>query len=282
MGEAVSEWVRRLRPALGTLVRIEARGPAAAVAAIDAAYRAIEQVEASMSFHRADSALRRLMRSPIGDSVVVEGHLYRVLHFARRLWTASGGVFDPAVARILVERGLLPRPEGMLPDDTATIGDLDFPACGRVRLARTLWMDLGGIAKGYAVDLALEILRERGMQAASVNAGGDIACFGPTDPIRLRDPRSPHALGPALELRDAALASSAAYFQPQALRGRGGRLPSRRTGSVTVIARDCVTADALTKVVWAAPRRALAVLREFDARALSIDARGCPRWLDAA
>ena len=222
------------------------------------------------------------MQAPVGEAVVVDDHLYRVLHFARRLWAASGGVFDPAVARVLVERDLLPRPEGMTPDDAATIGDLDFPGGGRVRLARALWLDLGGIAKGYAVDRALEVLRERGVQAASVNAGGDIACFGPTEAIRLRDPRSPHALGPVVELRDAALASSAAYFRPEALRARGGALSSRRTGRVTVIARDCMTADALTKVVWAAPRRAPAVLRMFDARALSLDARARLHWLDAA
>jgi thiamine biosynthesis lipoprotein len=56
----------------------------------------------------------------------------------------------------------------------------------------------------------------------------------------------------------------------------------RRDGSVTVIACDCMTADALTKVVWAAPRTASAVLETFGARALSLDARAQPRWLNAA
>lgn len=274
--------VRRLRPALGTLVRIEAHGPADAASAIDAAYREIERVESSMSFHRPDSDLRRLMRAPVGEAVAVDPDLYQVLDFAKRLSHASGGVFDPAVARALVARGLLPRPEGEPPDEKASIGDLELQAPDRVRFARRIWIDLGGIAKGYAVDRALRVLRDRGMEGASVNAGGDLACFGPACSVLVRDPRAPHATGPVVELRDEALATSASYFQPEALRGRGGKMPARRHGSVTVIARDCMTADALTKIVWAAPRRAARILDRFGARALSLDARAHPRWLNAA
>jgi thiamine biosynthesis lipoprotein len=274
-----AEPIRRLRPALGTLVRIEARAP---VAAIDAAYLAIERVEASMSFHRVDSELRRLMRAPAGDRIAVGSDLHRVLAFAKRVWKSSGGVFDPAIARTLVAQGLLPRPEGPAPDAAASFRDLEILGANHVRLARPLWIDLGGIAKGYAVDEALRVLRDRGAQAASVNAGGDVACFGPACRIALRDPRSPHAVGPTIELRDAALATSGAYFQPEALRGRRGNPSMRRDGSVTVIAHDCMTADALTKVVWAAPRMAPRLLEAFGAQALSLDARAQPRWLNAA
>ena len=274
--------VRRLRPALGTLVRIEAQGSGDTVTAVDAAYREIERVESSMSFHRPDSEIRALMRAPLEERITVSPDLFLVLRFAKCLWRASAGVFDPAVGRALVANGLLPRPEGEWPDEAASIGDLDLPAADVVRFRRRTWIDLGGIAKGYAVDRALQVLRDAGVASASVNAGGDLACFGAGCRVHVRDPRTPRRSGPSLELRDAALATSAAYFQPDALRGRLGHAPTRRHGSVTVIARDCMTADALTKVVWAAPRKAAAVLDEFAARALSLDARARPRWLKAA
>lgn len=268
----------RLRPALGTLVRIAARG-ADAGTAIEAGFAAIERVGQSMSFHRADSELQRLMQAPAGDSVAVSADLWRVLAMAQRLWRDSDGLFDPAIAPALVDAGLLPPPAAPRPAAGASLADLELPAPGRARLRQPLWLDLGGIAKGDAVDQALAALRAAGATAGCVNAGGDLACFGDAETVGLRDPRAPQTLCYAFELRDAAAATSGAYFQPGALRGRRGRATRRRLGSVTVLAADCLTADALTKLVWALPSRATALLPAYGARALNLDARGRARWL---
>jgi len=282
-GSETDPTLTRMRPALGCHVRLSVSAAAAvAEAAIAAGYAAIEAVEQAMSFHRPHSELQRLQRLGVGRDIEIDPALWEVLAFARELWQASGGAFDPAVARSLVADGLLPRPAGLPePPADSSLADLELPAPGHARLRRPLWLDLGGLAKGHAVDAALAALRAAGASSASVNAGGDLACFGLAETLGLRDPRQPTRLLHRLQLRDGAIASSGAYFQPDALRSASGAPARRRLGGVSVLAPRCMTADALTKLVWLQPRRARRLLERYDAAALSIDGRGQLRWLRA-
>lgn len=272
-----------MRPALGTFVRISATAalPQPELdTAVDAAFGAIEHVERAMSFHRADSALHALHRSPTGAAQTIDAGLWQVLALAQRLWRDSDGIFDPSLAPRLVADGLLPVPEDVPPADRgAGFETLELTAPLQAKLRARIWLDLGGIAKGHAVDAALDTLRARGVTSASVNAGGDLACFGVAEMIGLRDPRTPTRLCQRLELCDAALATSAGYFNAHALRGRRGAPTRRRHGSVSVIATHCALADGLTKIVWASPQRAAPLLAGYAARALLIDRRGGARWL---
>src|SRR5262249_60100512 len=78
-----------------------------------------------------------------------------------------------------------------------------------------LRIDLGGIAKGFAVDRALDVLRDRGMPAGLVNAGGDLAAFGPaTETVHIRHPLDPRRLVCGIEIDNQALASSGNRFDP--------------------------------------------------------------------
>ena len=152
----------------------------------------------------------------------------------------------------------------------------------RIRFARPLWLDLGGIAKGYAVDRAIEYLVRHGIREAAVNAGGDLRLLGShAEVVHLRLPQSPESLVPAIELTDGSLATSAGYFERRRRHGRwvGPHVDGRRRrpvgtrSSVSVVAKRCVVADALTKVVLADRAFAPRMLQQHAATAFAHDPR---------
>ena len=247
----------RARALLGTLVGIRVRDPGACrdlAAAFGAAFAAIARVQALMSFHEPTSELSRLNRAAPGAPVEVASWTRAVLRRAAQIGAASAGVFDCAVAPVRVRAGLVPAPCGT-PAPTAALRfheAIEFLGDGRVRLAAPLWVDLGGIAKGFAVDRAIEVLAARGVRSASVNAGGDLRVLGETPErmhVRLADDGA--RVAPLAELANAALATSASaamagatpFVDPATGAACGHGM------SASVIAPDCTTADALTKVV---------------------------------
>lgn len=268
--------VRRAQPWLGTLVEIVAEGADAPTlnAAIQRAFARIAAVHAAMSFQSADSELTRVNRAAQSDWVALSPDLAAVFAAALDFASVSDGLFDPSVAGWLVESGKLPRHPG-LPADTAPDWRAIELDAERVRFTAPLLIDLSGIAKGYAVDAALASLRADGVRAATVNAGGDLARFGDEAvPVHVRLPHRPAQSLHLAELKNGAAATSASYFQPDALRhpGSGDRLCAH--SSVTVLAADCMTADALTKVVAADPARAPQVLAVYQAQAIVLDEGG--------
>jgi len=268
--------VQRAQPWLGTLVEIATEGPDAIHlnAAIQRAFARIAAIHAAMSFHDASSELSRVNRHAARDWVALSGDLAQVFGAALEFAAASDGLFDPSVAPWLIETGHLPRhphmPAEAAPDWRAIELDGD-----RVRFARPLLVDFGGIAKGYAVDAALAVLRDAGMASARVNAGGDLARFGDTvEPVRVRHPAQPTLSLHLADLQHGAVATSAGYYQSGAaspLRHphTGGELC--RTLSVSVLAPTCLAADALTKIVAADPQRAPALLGHQGAQVILID-----------
>ncbi|MBS0374498.1 MAG: FAD:protein FMN transferase [Proteobacteria bacterium] len=272
--------MRRARPVLGTLVEIEAhtpRGESAAQEAIDAAYAEIADIHRRMSVHDPASELSELNGTASRRPVVLGEQTARVLATALRFAAESGGAFDPTVAGHLQALGSLPVHGDDALDPRARWSDVQFLDDRRVRFRRPLRVDLGGIAKGYAVDRALAVLRCAGVRRAIVNAGGDLALYGRAPQvIHLRDPASGRPAR-SLALRAGAIASSAATFSR---RVRDGRMVSDlidpRDGAplvsgtgVSVVAGDCLTADALTKVVlFAPPAIAARVLAGAGARAI--------------
>lgn len=270
--------VRRLRPGLGTFVDIRARGESEAGlrAAVESAFAAIRRVHGLMSFHDPASDVSLLNRRAAHGAVPVSAWTWTVLREAQRLSRLSAGAFDITVGGVLVRQGFLPSPGGLAPARGASWRDLELLPGRRVRFRRRLWIDLGGLAKGFAVDRAVAALRAAGVTAGSVNAGGDLRVFGAcAERILVRHPASPQCAVALCRLRGGAVATSAPYF---AMRRRGGRrvspLRDPRTGrsctravSVSVRAATCLRADALTKLVLADPARARAVLKVYRARA---------------
>ncbi len=121
----------------------------------------------------------------------------------------------------------------------------------RVTFDTPLALDLGGIAKGFAVDRAVAVLRRHGIRAAVVNAGGDLRAIGPAVPIHLRDPVDPSAVRFAGMLTSSAAATLTRVGAGlvSALVRAPARQPIIDCDAYSVIAGSCTVADALTKVL---------------------------------
>ncbi|MDE3084014.1 MAG: FAD:protein FMN transferase, partial [Verrucomicrobiota bacterium] len=258
---------------LGTIVEMRVSGLPlrAARTALERAFAAVARVHALMSPLEPTSDVAQLNRSACGQPVRVDPWTYRVLLAAFLLSDFSEGAFDITVFPCSKNGGR--------PPTKGNWCDIVLLSDHRVRFARPLRIDLGGIAKGFAVDRAIEILREAGAGAGIVNAGGDLRAFGPTpERIHVRHPARPHELIAATELVEEAMATSANYFDTRGagrlLRPGGRRLWLGR-GSVSVRAQNCLLADALCKVVAAVgPRRSAPLLQTCSASALVLTRRG--------
>lgn len=256
--------VERMRPLVGTFVTIQAKEtssltPEQLESAVNSAFRAIERVERLMSFHRSDSDIGRLNRARPGCYLRVHRWTYIVLREALRLHKASVGAFDCNIGGVLVRAGLLPRSQRMAvrcrPPMHKTIALMNN---GRVKLSHRIALDLGGIAKGFAVDQAVRVLRDRGVRTGLVNAGGDLRAFGPEpQAVWVRCPSAPGEQRLIGHIRNGAVATSASYFvraastDGVAASAIVDAVSGRRlglAGSVSVVAKTCMLADALTKV----------------------------------
>ena len=248
--------VTRLRPALGTLVALEARGPdeASSSRALEAGFAAVRTIERQLHPTRAGSDLARLNRARAGTRLRVQASTVTVLEMSRRLAGASGGVFEPA-----------------LPGHGSV---LDWLPDGRdaVVIRRRAYVDLGGIAKGFAVDLAIEAMRGAGASSGLVNAGGDLRVYGQAPWTGWL--RSDDGTARELVLRDCALAVSEAVSRHRPREHRGyyaGQGAGRPDGGCcAVLARRAALADGLTKVVMhASPARSAAILAHFHANTIA-------------
>ena len=172
------------RPAMGTPWQISCYATDTLLAhrAIDSAFARIEAVEQSMSDYRPDSEIRTVSRLPARQFHPVSVDLYRVLTFSQELHRHSQGAFDVTIGR-LTKRWRRAIRQQEFPTDGTQEGAgpqvqrmpyrLD-PTRG-LRLAHdSLHFDLGGVAKGYALDVAGEVLRTFGIESYLIDGGGDL------------------------------------------------------------------------------------------------------------
>ncbi len=275
--------IRRARPLLGTFVEIAAAGASrpALERAVEAAFAAVAEVHRLMSFQEPDSDLARLNREAATRPVRVHLWTFEVLEAALDLQRRSAGIFDICAAPELRNR--------------SRDGSIELLPDLHVRFANpNTAIDLGGIAKGYAVDRAIAALRDHNVRQGLVNAGGDLAAFG-TDaaPVSLRDPRDPRRIIGQVEITGEALATSGRQFDPferletadTAVIDPGTSRPAGAAVGATVRARRCMVADALTKVVMIAGEAAASVLAQYGASAVFVsqdgDLRVSGNWQDA-
>jgi len=245
----------RLRLLMGTFIAVEATSydAAAASKAIDAAFAVMRRVERHMHPAQADSDLSMLGNAAVGEGIAVDPWTCEVLSLARAMHDGSGGLFDPCLASS----------PGRMPD-------LEILTSNIVCRAR-VEIDLGGIAKGFAVDVAIDELRRQGCESGLVNAGGDLRVFGPEPrTIELRMPGG----ASVVELLDAALAVSSprSADSPPGHRGfyagDSGRMIEGR--DVAIIAPTAAVADALCKCAMLCDAAPLAkLLARFGARVVA-------------
>jgi thiamine biosynthesis lipoprotein len=268
-------------------IRFYAPDQAVATEASRAAFRRIKQLNAMLSDYDPESELMRLSRTAgSGQAVKVSPELLLLLSRSKELWRRSDGAFDVTVGPV-VRLWRRARRDGRLPDAAAlaearrAVGSqflkIDVKG-GTVELAQPgMRLDLGAIAKGYAADEALRVLKEHGVSRALVDASGDLAVGDPPPgrqgwriavaPLDRKD-RGPR---PSLVIANGAVATSGDAYQHVEIGGvRYSHIVDPKTGlglttssSVTVIAPDGMTADALASAVSVlGPQRGLALIEE--------------------
>lgn len=289
---------RRTLPVMGTIadLAIVHRDVRHAEGAIDAAFAELRRVESTMSRFLPASDIGSVNRLAAGVPVAVGVPTRDVIAAALDWARASNGAFDPAIGRVVELWDVTHRQS---PPEGARVTRLAGRRLYRhVQLATEggkpavyladpdIHLDLGGIAKGYAVDRAVDALRAWGIAGAMVNVGGDLYALGSApdgDPWRvgIQDPGDPGATIGTVDVRDGAVATSGDY--EQFFRYRGVRYhhlmdpetaaPRRaRAHGVTVQAASCMDADAAATTVFGmteAQARAVLQARTSGARVVT-------------
>ncbi len=293
-GRAPLERYEFERPQMGLPFRLVLYSAEAAVAtnAAEAVWARIAELNASLSDYEAESELSRLSRTSGSDRWIPLGtDLARILVFAQEVSRWSDGAFDVTVGpEVLLWRRArrqreLPSTEALAVARAATGWEnllLRPSGTGwEAKLLRPgMRLDLGGIAKGYALDEAGAVLRQLGIRRFLVSGGGDLVVGDP--PPGQRGWRvkagvfdAPQAPPPRfLSLKKAGLATSGDTFQRAEIGGvRYSHIVDPKTGLgltdhslVTVVASQGMTADALSKVisVWG-PERGIPLANRFQA-----------------
>jgi thiamine biosynthesis lipoprotein len=278
--------IRRCQPLLGTFVEISLDGGSDRVLHKEAgkAFELISSIQRMMGFHDAESDVSRLNQCAHISPLRVHHWTWHVIRQAVALSQETDGAFDITVAPQLVKWGYLPRHRSFTALAEAGMWrEIELLPDSHVRFHKPLQIDLGGIAKGFAVDKAIDWLETRGIPRATVNAGGDLRVHGTPDALVIRDPSEPQAvLHPSVMLRPAVATSAACFAKKRSGLTRVTPIVHPHTGkplrsnvSVSVFSRTCVEADALTKAVLLAPQPVWnRVLRSRDSLALFITSKG--------
>lgn len=273
---------------MGTFVTITVFSPSRrrASKAMERAFARIDELEDIFSTYNPDSEISLCNRRAAAELVSVSDDAFHVLRKSVEFSRKSDGAFDITVAP-LIKLWRSSAEEERLPLDDAIESALEKVGYGRVTLDENnktvrferegVELDLGGIAKGFIIDEAVRALAEENIKRALVNAGGDIYALGQRADGRdwtvgVQDPRLPdddRAMLGVLDISDKAVATSGNYQRYTIIEGvkyshiidpRIGR-PADAIPSVTVIAADALTADALAT--------ALSVLSLKDGLALA-------------
>lgn len=256
---------------MGTSITVELWSQNAALGqdALDAVMQEMHRIDRAMSPYKHDSELSRINRDAASRSVAISGEMCDLLERATEFSRRTAGAFDitfAAVGRLFDYRqGTGPDPTELasaLPAVNYRHVELD-PIRGTVRFGHPgTWIDLGGFAKGHAVDNAARLLHERGICHAHISAGGDSRVIGDRRgrpwSIGVRDPARPGGVIAVLPLEDTSVSTSGDYERCFMKNGKRfhhlidpstGRSPDTLR-SVTVLGEDGLTTEAFSKCVF--------------------------------
>ena len=252
---------------------------------------ALDAVDQRMSLYRADSELVRFNQAAAGQPLPLSQPLLQVLHAGQKVAALSGGAFDMTVAPLVMAWGFGPEAGGagpavpsaaQLQAGRRVLGhgalQLDVPQARATKHVAGLQADLGGIAKGYGVDMAAQALLAQGVQHFMLEVGGEVRTAGRNAQgrpwqIGIEEPDAvPQRARLVVPLSGQAMATSGdyrIYFEQGGRRysheidPRSGAPIQHGLASVTVVAGDCMHADALaTALIVLGPQRGLALAQQ--------------------
>jgi thiamine biosynthesis lipoprotein len=240
--------------------------------AAEAAFEEIDRLDHQMSNYSETSELTYINRNAARAEVIVEAELFDLLKLSLDYSRATGGAFDITVGPLMKAWGFF-KGQGRLPDPkelSSVMARVGYQHVSLDEKARTIRfdregveLDLGGIAKGYAVDRAAEILRESGVSSAFITAGtSSIYAIGaPPNKaswrVEISDPMVRSSSQTSIELRDQSISTSGCHEKTFEMGGKTYcHIMNPRTGypidgvlSATIITPRGVEAEALSKAV---------------------------------
>ena len=268
---AIDGWMKRDEAIMGTAISVElwSDDPEQGSAAIDAVMDEMHRIDRAMSPHKPDSELSIINRDAFAGPVPLSAEMAGLLARANEFSELSGGAFDityAAVGHLYDYRQRIRPSEEALARARAAVGYRYLLVDAKTRTVRFtregMRIDLGGFAKGHAVDNAAAILQRRGIRHANVSAGGDSRVIGDRRgrpwTIGISHPRRAGEMAAVLPLEDVSISTSGdyeRYFDADGVRFHHLIDPSTGSSpssvhSVTVLAEDGLTTEALSKTVF--------------------------------
>ncbi|HIJ69951.1 MAG TPA: FAD:protein FMN transferase [Planctomycetes bacterium] len=262
------------RVVMGTFANITAVAGDSKTAGIcvEAAFDKLKYVDEVMSDYKAESQLSQVNREAFGRPVHVDENLFEVLRISGEYSRQTENAFDITVGPI-VDLWRQAQELKRLPTEAELAEARSRVGFGKLALNRAdktvrfgvkgMRLDLGGIAKGYAIDSAIEAMEKAGAVGGLVDLGGDVRCFGtPSDNkaswlVGLQDPAADDRLLLVLKLRDMAVATSGGYRRFTEIDGQryshiinpGAGASADELISVSIIAQTATAADTLATAV---------------------------------
>lgn len=256
---------------MGTIVKIKApvgtdAGAEKVVKAIDEAFGEIARIESVFSVYKTDSEISKINRLKSGETLKLSGEAFELISKAIEYGLKTGGVFDITV-KPLIDIWTEAKAKGKIPPESEIKAAIDKIGAKDVVLDNSastisfrkpgMAIDLGGVAKGYAVDEAMKTLKANGIKNAIVHIGGDMYCLGYRSDkkpwkVGIQHPRKRYSIIYELEVKNKGVDTSGDYERYFMLEGkRYSHIIDPRTGmsigdnvvSVTVISDDPVLGD---------------------------------------
>jgi thiamine biosynthesis lipoprotein len=294
---ARAEWYEREEAIMGTRVAVQlwSTDPDLAVRAIDAVMADMHRTDELMSTYKPESQLSQVNAHAYERPVVVDADIIEVMQASLEYSRLSHGAFDVTYASVGYLYDYRRHQHPSEKEIAAALPGVDYrqvqldPDARTIRFLKPgMRIDLGGIAKGWAVDRGVEILRRFGIQHAMVNAGGDTRLLGDRRGkpwvVGIRDPRRDGVVVARLPLQDEAISTSGDYerfFEEDGVRYHHILVPGTGKSpdavrSVTIIGPTATRTDGLSKTVFIlGVERGLEFVRQLgDVEAVIVDKDG--------
>jgi thiamine biosynthesis lipoprotein len=259
---------------MGTIIEITLQNPDPELSsrAIKQAFEEINRIESIMSLYKSDSELSRINQIAHKEQVKISQEMTELLLISQNAWQLTSGGFDPTASPIIKLWGFY-KNEGKVPEEREIKEKLKLVGFKNIVFDKSrreikflspgIKLDSNAIAKGYAVDQAVRVLKGIGIQRALINAGGDIYALGGKKPqehwtIGIRNPMQKDKVFASIELSNRAIVTSGNYEKFFTIDDKQYcHIIDARTGypvqnilSVTVLAPEVALADALATGIF--------------------------------
>ncbi|MDD5688464.1 MAG: FAD:protein FMN transferase [Elusimicrobia bacterium] len=255
---------------------------------ISAAFNEIARVENTFSVFKADSEIARLNKNGSGT---VSDEVIQLVKVSKYFSELSDGAFDITVLPV-IELWKNAKKNEKAPTKEEINNTLKLVGSGKIIIdekskkisfaQKGVKIDLGGIAKGYAVDKAIEVLKKAGVQTGMINAGGNMGCFGKKVwSIALQNPRDKNSFITTLKIKNKAVSTSGDYERYFFLdKKKISHIINPLSGysadnsiSSTIITDNATDSDALSTATFVlGPKKGIELVKKYkNAECLIID-----------